>query len=130
MSHAMLGSRMILQCSQLLGGPGKSEPIRVAKHLGVPLAWQTNALFGRYGASCSGTRATHVSCDEASYYHLLQGSFSPQTVYVECAAHDVLAYPKAVLEASRAIQSGRPQAMLGSVMLPGGGRVMGPALGR
>jgi len=105
-------NRFILQHNSLSDvEPADPRLVELARHAGVPVAWQTNLFLGNQhkGAGCGGAVREAVACDEGSFLTLLRHGITPEGgigpnargILIEVFPADALSFPHAIETAHR-----------------------------
>ncbi len=112
-ASALPGHFAVQDCFLIADEPADQRTVALARANGIPVAWQTNIWFGRYGkgAACGGRGKGFVErmrnatpCDDRSFLQMLHRGMYPQGgsgpsangLFIEVFPSDVVAFPSAI----------------------------------
>ena len=112
-AQTLPGHFAVQDCFLIDDWPADQRTVRLARANDVPVAWQTNMWFGKYGkgAGCSGggkgfveKMQNAIPCTDNAYLRMLHNGMYPQggsgpsrkAVFIEVFASDVLAFPSVI----------------------------------
>lgn len=112
-AQALPGHLVVQDCFLIDDSPADQRTVGLARANGIPVAWQTNIWFGKYGkgAACADggngflqRMQRAIPCSESSYLRMLHNGMYPQGgagpsrygLFIEVFPSDVVAFPRAI----------------------------------
>lgn len=112
-AQALAGHFAVQDCFLVDDWAADQRTVELARANGIPVAWQTNIWFGKYGkgAACGGQgngflqrMQSAIPCTELSFLRLLHNGMYPQGgsgpskngLFIEVFPSDVVAFPHAI----------------------------------
>lgn len=107
------GHFAVQDCFLIDDSPADPRTVGLARANDIPVAWQTNIWFGKFGkgAACTGQgngflqkMQNAIPCNEASFLRMLHNGMYPQSgsgpsknsLFIEVFPSDVIAFPNAI----------------------------------
>ena len=115
-AQALHGHLVVQDCFLIDDEPADQRTVSLARANSIPVAWQTNVWFGKYGKGAACSRGGNgfvqkmqnaIPCNESSYLRMLHNGMFPKGgagpsengLFIEVFPWDVMAFSRAIMVA-------------------------------